>query len=514
MNPRDRLRKIGQADLGAWVEAATGATLWSVQERIATATSAYRARVAVPSSTSSGKSFLAARLALAFFDAYTPGAPCDRCAGGCGGSKVITLASTFEHLRDVLWGEMRLAYTLMADRGILLPGRMGVGQALRLDDGPDHLIFGASPSQAERLQGFHGSHVLVVGDEATALPEEVTQGLVSSLSTGDARMLLIANPTTPDTWFAQQARSERTTTIKITAWDTPLFTGEAVPDGAYLLSPDYLDELTAAGMGPGTYDYTTKIEANFWDLSDDSLVPEAWYDRALQAEHVPGVRALGVDLAPYGSAENAIAYRDGNTLVRLDAFPSMRPDLFWEGPVTEAVRRFAPHYLVYDADGVGAGVIGYAESAARSTLDQGHLVQLMPFRGALAVSAKFLNYRSASWWNLRRMFENDAVALAVQDRKLREQVTKLRYSITPSGDIRVETKQELRKRDRGDLDRADALVYAWSMVDALPIPGSAIEQPLVDYYGLTDRSPAAMVRRDKRLVSDRRDRHDLDAAWM
>lgn len=511
---RTRLRMAGQVDLGVWTEAATGSGLWSVQRRIATGTSAERARVAVPSCTASGKTWLAGRLALAFFDAYTPGVPCTICGGPCGGSKIITLASTFDHLRDVLWGEIRTTAAQLANRGILIPGRMGVGQTLRLDDGPDHLIFGASPREAERLQGFHGAHILVLGDEATALPEEVTQGLVSSLSTGDARMLLIANPTTPDTWFAQQARSTRTNTIKITAWDTPLFSGEPTPPGSYLLTPDYLEELKAAGMGPGTYDWTTKVEADFWDLSDDALVPEAWYDRALQAEPIPGVRTLGVDLAPYGSNENVIAFRDGNQVVRVSAYPSMRPDTFWEGPVTDAVRAFAPHYLIYDADGVGSGVIGYAEKAARGLLDRGHVVELLPFRGGVSVGTKFTNARSAWWWSLRRLFENDAIAIRVHDPKLREQTTKLKYSITANGDIRVETKQELRKREKGDLDRADAIMYAFALQDALPIPGNTPNpsESIVAWAGVADRAPDLMIRRDKGRIAGRR--RDFDATWV
>jgi phage terminase large subunit len=514
---RTRLRMAGQIDLGAYVEAGTGSGLWSVQRRIATATSAYRARVAVPSCTASGKTWLAGRLALAFFDAYTPGTPCRDCDGPCGGSIVITLASTFEHLRDVLWGEIRTAAAQLANRGILIPGRMGVGQTLRLDDGPNHFIFGASPREAERLQGFHAAHILVLGDEATALPEEVTQGLVSSLATGDARLLLIFNPTTPDTWAAQQTRSGRTTTIKIAAWDTPLFSGEETPAGSYLLTPDYLEELKAAGMGPGTYDWTTKVEAEFWDLSDDALVPEAWYDRALQSEPVPGVRSLGVDLAPYGSNENVIAFRDGNCIVDVRAYPSMRPDVFWEGPVTDAVKFFAPHYLVYDADGVGSGVIGYAEKAARAMLSQGHVVELLPFRGGISVSTKFSNARSAWWWNLRRMFENDAIALAPKlatDAKLREQTTKLKYTITVNGDIRVETKAELRKRDKGDLDRADAIMYATALSDVLPIPGNTPDasQSIVAWSGVKDRSPEAMLRRDMERLA--KPDSEVDWSWM
>src|SRR5690349_21451192 len=92
---RDQLRVLGQASLGAWIEVATGNELWNIQNEVADELSVPRAKVAVPSCNASGKTFLAARLALAFYDAYTPGAPCMQCdptgtRGGCRGSKVLT----------------------------------------------------------------------------------------------------------------------------------------------------------------------------------------------------------------------------------------------------------------------------------------------------------------------------------------------------------------------------------------------------------------------------------------
>lgn len=512
---RTRLRQLGQIDLGAWVEAASGGHIWSVQQRVARAGSVYRARVAVPSCTASGKTYLAGRLALAFFDAYTPGTPCAQCGGPCGGCRVITLASKFEHLRDVLWGEIRVAHEQLRRRGIIIPGRMGVGQTLRLDDGPDHLLVGQSPSTAEGLQGIHAAHILVIGDEATALPEEVTKGLVSSLATGDARLLIIFNPTTADTWAADQCRSSRTEVIKIAAWDTPNFTGEQVPDGSYLLTPDYLEELKASGQGPGTFDWTTKVEADFWDKGTDTLIPDLWVQQAYGAEPFEGTRALGVDLAPYGSNENVIAVRNGNIVQAVLASPSTRQDHFWAGPVTAAVLEYRPHFLVYDADGVGAGVIGYAEQAARAALREGHACQLLPFRGALGVAAKFTNARSAWWWHLRRQFELGAVALQVQDPKLREQLTRLKYSITADGDIRVETKEEMKRRDRGDIDRADAIMYSFALQDALTIPGAPNpHDSIVSWAQVADRSVEAMMRRDLERVGDPRRRHSFDRDWL
>lgn len=518
MNSRDRLRQLGQLDLGAWVEAATGSELWSVQRRIGQAASNYRSRVAVPSCNASGKTFLAARLALAFYDAYTPGAPCAQCdptgtKGGCRGSKILTTSSKAEHLRDALWAEMRLAYVQLAERGITLPGTMARGQNLRLEEGPGHFIVGYSPNHAEGFQGFHAPHKLILGDEATALDAQMQQGITGLLATGDSRLLLIFNPTTDDTYAALECRSPRTEVIKITAFETPAFTGESMPEFANLTTPDWLDELKDKGMGPGTYEWTTRVLADFWTMGDDVLIPSDLFDKASGIKVVEGTRALGIDLAPYGSDENVIAVRDGNALISLKAFPAMRPDLFIESAVADAVRHHDPHYLIWDADGVGSGVYGDMDRLATKHNANGGSMVLLPFRGGIKVETRFNNARSAWWWNLRRRFEAGTLSLAAlpDDEKLRKQVIDIRYSITDAGDIKVETKKHMKDRGVESPDRGDGLMYAFSMVDELPIPTKVIESPVLDVSGVPDRSTEAMWRRDMERM--RRGRRTNRTPW-
>lgn len=499
---RTRLRMLGQLDLSAWVEAALGVDLWSVQRKIGAAASKRRARVAVPSCNASGKTYLAARLCLAFYDAYTPGTPCASCgAGGCRGSKIITTSTDYSHLRSNLWGEMRLAEAELRARGIPLAGKMSLGDNLRLESSPGHFVVGRSPNKAEGFQGFHAAHKLILGDEATSLDDEMQQGITGLLATGDSRLLLIFNPTTDDTYAAAETRSTGTEVIKITAWDTPAFTGESMPAGSNLTTPEWLDDLQAKGMGPGTYEWTTRVLAEFWTQGENVLIPGELYDRAAGAEFYGGTKQLGIDLAPYGSDENIIAFREGTALTKLLAYPAMRQDLFWRGPVMDAVRSFAPDYLSWDADGVGSGVYGEAEYVQGQFNTHGGNLVLLPFRGGVKVGAKFINARSAWWWAFRRRFEMGSISLTLpRDDKLRAQITDIRYTITDTGDIKVETKKSMKDRGVESPDRGDAAMYAFAMTEELPIPSRVVETPAEDYMGIRDRSVDAMWRRDiKRL---------------
>ncbi len=486
---RERLRLLGQHDLGAWIEIATERRLWTVQKRISQSVSGYRSKTCVPSCNASGKTHLAGRLALAFFDAFTPGTPCIICKGPCRGSKIITTSSKAEHLKDNLWGEIRMAHEqidkLWGFDGDLPP------KDTFLTHRPDHFIIGQNAEHAEGFQGYHAAHKLIIGDEATSVTEEVSQGITSLLSSGDSRLLLIFNPTTDDTYAARMTASERTETIKITAFDTPFFTKEEMPEGANLIGQDFLDDLIAQGMGPGSYEWTTRVLADFWGQGDDTLISNDWYKKALETHQWSGSRQLGVDIAPYGSSENVIVYRDGNTVRDLQVFPAMRPDLFFQGPVTNAIKKYDPDYLVYDADGVGSGAIGYAEQAARNMRTE---AQMIPFRGSLSAGDAYNNTRSAWWWNLRRNFEWERIALTHEDPKLHEQLIAIRYSIV-TGHVRVETKAEMKKRGMPSPDRGDALMYAFAMNDDLPMPTPAESKQAEDTFGVSDYSEKAMWNR-------------------
>lgn len=488
---RDRLRRLGQVDLGAHIEISTGKKLWSIQREIARAVSVPRSKTVVPSCNASGKTHLAARLALAFFDSFKPGVPCDICKGPCGGSKVITTSSKWEHLKDNMWGEMRMAYPAMVDN-VGFDGRMLPGD-LRFEGSPQWFIIGQVAEKEEGFQGYHAAHKLIIGDEATSISDAVAHGITGLLASGDSRLCLILNPTTADTYAANMSRAAGVETIKIDAWHTPHFTGEEIPEGSNLITPRFLQELEAQGMGEGSYEWTTRVKADFWDMTDDNLVAMPWVVAAHDVQGFEGARALGVDLATYGSNENVITYRDGNTIVWQRYFPSMRMDTFWQGPVLAAVEEVEPNYVIYDADGVGAGVIGETEVIQQRMIRWGGAI--LPFRGAFGVEGRFQNNRSMWWWALRRRLESGTMCIQVRDQKLESQLTNIRYAVTNTGNIRVETKAEMRKRNVDSPDRADSLMYACALADDLPLYEIRKPRMAESTFGVSDNSEGAMWRR-------------------
>ena len=504
----ERVRFLGQWDLGAAIEVGTGEELWSTQRDIATAISQFRAKVAVPSCNASGKTWLAARLAIAFYNAFTPGTPCVQCdptgtRGGCRGSKVITTSSKESHLKDNLWGEIRAALPKLRERNVIIPGHIYEAD-MRLENIPGaHFIIGQSASSAEGMQGYHAAHKLIIGDEATSVDDDVQLAITRLLASSDSRILLIYNPTTPDTYASRMAHSGGFETITIDAWSTPNFTKEHVPEGSNLISQNFLDDLEAQGSGPGTFEWVTSVEARDWDLGDDVLIPAEWYKRAERVSPIlgTGTRQLGIDIASYGSDENIIAVRDGSQLVDMRYFPAMQTSMFVQGPVTAAVLDYDPDVLVFDGDGVGAGAVGYFE-------DLQHIMrpgaQVIGFRGGKSVNQRYINLRSCWYWMLRRRFEAQGIDIAVNDAKLLDQLTTIHYTVTDAGDIKVEGKKEMRKRSKKSPDRADGLMYAFAFADLLLPPSDGPKDRSERTFGVTDNSESAMWARIKERQTQHR----------
>jgi phage terminase large subunit len=497
----ERVRFLGQWDLGAAIEVGTGEELWSTQREIATLVSQFRAKVAVPSCNASGKTWLAARLAIAFYNAFTPGTPCVQCdpdgtRGGCRGSKVITTSSKESHLKDNLWGEIRAAIPKLRDRNVIIPGHIWEAD-MRLENIPGaHFIIGQSASSAEGMQGYHAAHKLIIGDEATSVDEDVQLAITRLLASSDSRILLIYNPTTPDTYASRMAHSGSFETVTIDAYSTPHFTKEHIPEGSNLISQNFLDDLVKQGTGPGSFEWVTSVLAQDWDLGDDVLVPAGWYERARIPSPVLGTgqRQLGIDIASYGSDENIIGFRDGIQLVEMRPFHAMQTSMFVQGPVTAAVLDFDPDVLVFDGDGVGAGAVGYFEDLAAIMKPE---AQIIGFRGAKSVNQRYLNQRSAQYWMLRRRFESQTAKIAINDPVLFEQLTTIHYTVTQTGDVRVESKQEMRKRSKKSPDRADGLMYTFAYADLLLPPATGPADRAERTFGVQANTDEAMWDRLK-----------------
>jgi hypothetical protein len=179
----------------------------------------------------------------------------------------------------------------------------------------------------------------------------------------------------------------------------------------------------------------------------------------------PHHRVLGVDVARFGDCETVLALREGEVLLRMEAWQGA--DLMaTTGRIVRAIREFAPAVVVVDAVGVGAGVVDRLREVLQAPEAARELggVQLVAFSsGERALDpTQFKSRRDEAFWGLRERYEAGQIAHAAHWEKLVGQLAELRYSFTSGGQTRVETKEELRRRGLPSPDWADAAALAFA----------------------------------------------------
>ena len=170
---------------------------------------------------------------------------------------------------------------------------------------------------------------------------------------------------------------------------------------------------------------------------------------------------MGVDVARFGTAESVICIRRGQRVERL--IPLKRGIDTMQ--VADEVKAWADALEVpavfTDETGVGGGVVDRL-----STL--GVPVIGVDAGGKARRPSQFADLRAEIFWEVARLLREDAIAIP-GDPVLTGQLLALRYDVSSTGRIRLESKSRLRKRGVASPDRADALALAFMEPPSLDI---------------------------------------------
>ncbi len=467
-----RDRHLWLKDPSAWVERRLKQKLWSKQREILQSVRDHR-KTAVVACHGPGKSFTAAQ-AVAWWIGNHP----------IGRAAVVTTAPTDRQVRIVLWKEIRRAHS----RG-RLSGRTNQKQWLSPIPGGDEEIiaFGMKPSDYDpaAFQGIHGRWVLVVLDEACGIPgktqdqpQSLWDAADSLLSNDDCRELAIGNPDDPNTRFAEIcAPGSDWNVIHISAFDTPNFTGEPIPEyiAQELVGRTWVEEKRKAWAprwrwtedgtrcvppeGEKIEDahplWVSKVLGQFpVNLSASGLIPVTWIQAAMERGLPPkGPSELGVDVGAGGDS-SCVAHRLG-PVVRV-IHEDHNPDTMeTTGNVVHLRRKTRATSVKVDKIGIGAGVTDRGR-------EQGE-----PFIGinvgeAAADTENFANWRAELWWAIRERFEAGEVDLDPDDKETAAELCTLRYKRTSRGQIIIESKDEAKRRGVPSPNRAEAVMLAFA----------------------------------------------------
>lgn len=452
-----------QNDPVGWVRAfvrfPAGEGLTPYQEDILRALVEHR-RVTVRAPHGSGKSGLSA-LTVLWFATTRDGLDW----------KVVTTASLWRQLTKYLWPEVhKWARRVEWEKlGMARPreNRELLALSLKLGTGE---AFAVASDQPHGIEGAHADHLLYLFDEAKAIPPptwDAAEGAFSGAGTDTGREALALAASTPGVGPSRFREIHERAPGYDDWWVRRVTLEEAIAAGR--ISREWAEQRRLQ-WGEGSPMYQTRVLGEFAEQDEAGVIPIEWIHAAVERWQELADAGGLADLAPeYVAADVADGGPDDSVIAALAGvvFLPLR-EVRQAGPgetmqVTGAVKALVDAHgcgAVVDSIGVGAGVVSRLR-------EQG--VRVAAFNASERATGRdrsgelqFVNLRAEAWWGMREALDpvhGDGLALPPDDQLIGD-LAAPRWSVESSGRIKVESKDDVRKRLGRSTDRADAAIMA------------------------------------------------------
>ncbi len=364
--------------------------------------------------------------------------------------KVVVTAPTSSQLYDALFAELkRWVKELPPAVQELLDVKQ---ERIELKASATEAFISARTSRAEQpeaLQGVHSDNVMLVADEASGVPEQVFEAAAGSMSGHNAVTILFGNPVRSSGFFFDTHNRLRG------EW----WTRRVSCEDSKRVSKEYIEEMKSR-YGEDSNAFRIRVLGEFPRSDDDTIIPMELLESAKNRDvtfNPDGEVTWGLDVARFGSDSSVLCKRKVNVVTDLTRWRNL--DLMqltgavvaqYEG--TDFKER--PSEILVDSIGLGAGVVDRLRELG------------LPARGinvseSPALGQTYLNLRAELWHKAKAWLEKRDCKLPNNEDLIAELAT-VRYQFTSNGKIKIESKDDIRRRGMKSPDMADAFVLTFA----------------------------------------------------
>jgi hypothetical protein len=298
------------------------------------------------------------------------------------------------------------------------------------------------PDKPEAMAGIHAENVLLIGDEASGIPEEVYEAAVGSMSGESAVTLLAGNPTRGNGYFYDCFHDNSAYWFKV------LISCVGHPR----ITKDFIDQVRNT-YGENSNAFRVRVLGEFPLADDDTIIPAHLIEAALDR---PGIipsnvkEIWGLDVARFGSDSSALARRKGNVLLSVEekrGYDTMQLTGWVVSQYNALKPQDQPSEILVDVIGIGAGVVDRLRELG------------LPVRGInvsetpTIFDERYLNHRAELWFKGREWFESKDCSLR-GDKDTAKELKMQTYGYSSNGKIKATPKSELPHSP----NRADAFL--------------------------------------------------------
>ena len=350
--------------------------------------------------------------------------------------------------------------------------------ALYDEDRRKTYMFEAVTWSDENTEGFAGLHnessaVVMVFDEASAIPKKIWEVASGALTDGEPFWFCFGNPTLPQGPFYDKFFGPERTRWFHTNVDSR---------SVRITNKEYLQELVDTYGEDSDY-VRVRVRGEFPRGTGGNFIPLDVVEAGMRATLEPDTGApliLGVDVARFGSDRSILAWRQGKDWRSIPYMTFRQLDTMQlAAQVADKVELLKPRAVLVDGVGVGGGVVDRLRQLGfRYVYD-------INAGGRPDQPARFMNKRAEMWGLMRDALEGGAILPNDQD--LKTDLVGPLYDFSPSQQIKLERKEDMKRRGLASPDIADAyaLTFARRFVRAEAGGGrSTFKNPIakgVDY---------------------------------
>tara|TARA_R110000796_G_scaffold130922_2_gene246610 strand:- start:277 stop:1038 length:762 start_codon:yes stop_codon:yes gene_type:complete len=228
-----------------------------------------------------------------------------------------------------------------------------------------------------------------------------------------------------------------------------------------------ISNFTQGGEWQFKQEYPATAAEAFQTSSDDSLIQPQHVVEARTANNIQKCDQLviGVDPAHKGKDRTAIVWRDGRVQYRHELYQGL-DTMQVVGRLVQIINHWKPEKVFVDQGGIGAGIYDRLKELGYKSMVIG-----VNFGQRAEAADRYINKRAEMWGEMGQWFKDGGVKIEDED-DLHSDLIAPHYTFDSQGRLKLESKDEIKKRYTKSPDLGDALALTF----AFRIPNRQIKE--------------------------------------
>lgn len=381
-------------------------------------------------------------------------------------ARVVATAPTRQQLNDVLWSEIAKWQAKSPLLNVILKWTKTYIYMAGMEK--RWFAVARTATKPENMQGFHEENMLFIVDEASGVAEPIMEAVLGTLSGPNNKLLMCGNPTKTSGTFYDSHTNPRM---------RPLYRTRCVSSRDVERTDKENIEMLERRYGKESNVVRVRVDGEFPLQEDDVFIPISLVMRAINTDYTPRPEPLsiqiGCDVARFGDDKTVIGFRVDEKVefyqkIRGQDTQKTADKLIELGEkLIERYNFKSPVPICVDDGGVGGGVVDRLSRIKQN--DPARFWWLHVMRIQFGKRIKHKHYHDSTTYMmgvLRKLLEeteDDGKPKPVEiilpdDDDLIGQLSCRKYSMTDQSKQKIESKDDMKKRNLPSPDEADCVL--------------------------------------------------------